>query len=110
MPSGMRIGSVRDSSARPPVMLWAKCCGKMSPTTAASARGLLPRTGYALLGAYLAQTRAGHTVPSLPALASPFVASEIAVTAWYPGRFNTSDALRTSLLKLCCGAFQESLW
>ncbi|MGO4210163.1 hypothetical protein AB4Y89_00260 [Terriglobus sp. 2YAB30_2] len=35
-------------------------------------------------------------VPSIPAIVSSFLASEIAVKAWYPARYNTNNALRTS--------------
>lgn len=58
--------------------------------------GLLPRTSHALGKAFIAHTRGGRSVPSLPALASPYIASEIAVASWYPSRFNASDALRIS--------------
>ncbi len=29
-------------------------------------------------------------------LISPFIAAEVATVAWYPARYNVSDALRTS--------------
>jgi hypothetical protein len=69
--------------------------------------GLLPRTAHAFLGAYTAHTRSGHAVPSLPAVASPFVASEVAVAAWYPGRYNASDALRISVLNYVAAPFKN---
>jgi hypothetical protein len=58
--------------------------------------GLLPRTAHG-----------GRVVPSLPALASPFIASAVAVTAWYPGRYNTSDALRVSVLNYVAAPFKN---
>jgi hypothetical protein len=68
--------------------------------------GILPRTAHAFLGAYTAQTHAGRAVPSLPAVASPFIASEVAVAAWYPSRYNTSDALRVSVLNYVAAPFK----
>jgi hypothetical protein len=47
--------------------------------------------------AFIAHTQSGRGVPSLPAIVSPFAASEVAVAAWYPSRFNSSDALRVSI-------------
>jgi hypothetical protein len=58
--------------------------------------GILPRTEHALIQSFVAHTRSGRAVPSLPALVSPFVAAEAGVAAWYPARYNVSDALRTS--------------
>jgi hypothetical protein len=55
------------------------------------------RAVHALAQAFVAHTRSGRAVPSIPALVSPFAASEIAVTAWYPSRFNSSDTLRISI-------------
>lgn len=69
--------------------------------------GLVPRTGHALASAYLARTRGGRRLPSLPALASPFIASEVAVSAWYPGRFTTSDALRGSVVNYIAAPFKN---
>jgi hypothetical protein len=69
--------------------------------------GLLPRTVHAFLGAYTAHTRNGRAVPSLPAVASPFIASEVAVAAWYPGRYNASDALRISVLNYVAAPFKN---
>jgi len=58
--------------------------------------GVLPRISHAVVASLVAHTESGRAVPSLPAIVSPFLASEIAVKAWYPARYNTSDALRTS--------------
>jgi hypothetical protein len=58
--------------------------------------GLLPRVSHVFVSSLVAHTRSGKAVPSIPAIVSPFLASEIAVKAWYPARYNTSDALRTS--------------
>lgn len=58
--------------------------------------GVLPRISHAFVASLVAHTESGRAVPSLPAVVSPFLASEIAVKAWYPARYNTSDALRTS--------------
>jgi hypothetical protein len=58
--------------------------------------GVLPRVSHAFVYSLVAYTKSGRAVPSLPAIVSPFLASEIAVKAWYPDRYNTSDALRTS--------------
>ena len=69
--------------------------------------GLLPRTAHALLGAYTAHTRSGRAIPSLPAVASPFIASEVAVTAWYPSRYDASDALRISVLNYVAAPFKN---
>ena len=69
--------------------------------------GLLPRTRHALLGAFIAHTRSGLAIPSLPALAAPFIGSEVAVAGWYPDRFNSSDALRISLLNYVAEPFKN---
>jgi hypothetical protein len=58
--------------------------------------GILPRTEHAFLGSFTAHTQSGRAIPSIPALISPFVAAEVGVVAWYPSRYNVSDALRTS--------------
>jgi hypothetical protein len=52
------------------------------------------------IGSYAAHTEHGRTLPSIPILVSPFIASEAAVHIWYPSRFNVSDALRISLSPL----------
>ncbi len=59
--------------------------------------GAGPRAFHALSQAFIAHTQTGRGVPSLPAIISPFAASEAAVAAWYPSRFNSSDALRVSI-------------
>ena len=69
--------------------------------------GLLPRTAHAFLGAYTAHIRNGRAVPSLPAVASPFIASEVAVAAWYPSRYDASDALRISVLNYVAAPFKN---
>jgi hypothetical protein len=69
--------------------------------------GLLPRTAHAFRGAYTAHTRNGRAVPSLPAVASPFIASEVAVAVWYPGRYDASDALRISVLNYVAAPFKN---
>lgn len=69
--------------------------------------GLLPRTAHAFVGAYTAHTHSGRAVPSLPAVASPFIATEVAVEAWYPNRYNTSDALRVSVLNYVAAPFKN---
>ena len=58
--------------------------------------GVFPRAYHALTQSMVARTRGGKSVPSLPALASPFIAAEVATAAWYPARYTVSDALRTS--------------
>ena len=69
--------------------------------------GLLPRTAHALVGAYTAHTRSGRAIASLPAFAAPFVGSEIAVAAWYPTRYDASDALRISVLNYVAAPFRD---
>jgi hypothetical protein len=69
--------------------------------------GLVLRTAHAFLGAYTAHTRHGRAVPSLSAVASPFIASEVAVAAWYPGRYDASDALRISVLNYVAAPFKN---
>jgi len=59
--------------------------------------GTAARAVHALGQTFVAHTRSGRAVPSIPAIVSPFAASEIAVAAWYPSRFKTSDALRISI-------------
>jgi hypothetical protein len=69
--------------------------------------GLLPRSAHAFVGAYTGHTRSGRAIPSLPAIASPFIASEVAVAAWYPDRYRTSDALRISVLSYVAAPFRN---
>jgi hypothetical protein len=71
--------------------------------------GLFTRTAHAFLGAYTAHTRSGRAIPSLPAVASPFIASEVAVAAWYPSRYDASDALRISVLNYVAAPFKNLL-
>ncbi len=59
--------------------------------------GAVPRAFHALSQAFIAHTQSGRGVLSIPAIVSPFAASEVAVAAWYPSRFNSSDALRASI-------------
>lgn len=58
--------------------------------------GILPRSFHAITQAFIAHTSSGRSVPSIAALISPFVGAEVATVAWYPARYNASDALRTS--------------
>lgn len=58
--------------------------------------GVLPRAYHAFAQSLVAHTQSGRAIPSLPALVSPFIAAEVATVAWYPARYNASDALRTS--------------
>jgi hypothetical protein len=60
-------------------------------------RGAFPRAYHAISQALIAHTGSGRSVPSLPAIASPFIGAEVATVAWYPARYNASDAIRTSL-------------
>ena len=71
-------------------------------------RGLLPRTGYAMISTLTARTTSGRTIFSLPALVSPYAGSFTAVNAWYPGRYEQADAFRigsTSFLFKVAGNF-----
>jgi len=70
--------------------------------------GVVPRTAHALSQIFVAHTQSGRAVPSIPALVSPFAASEVAVAAWYPSRFNSSDALRISI-PMFVGALPRTL-
>lgn len=58
--------------------------------------GTLPRAFHAVTQAFVARTSSGRSVPSMAAFISPFVGAEVATVAWYPARYNASDALRTS--------------
>jgi hypothetical protein len=58
--------------------------------------GTLPRAFHAITQAFVARTASGRSIPSIAALISPFVGAEVATVAWYPARYNASDALRTS--------------
>jgi hypothetical protein len=58
--------------------------------------GTMPRTFHAVTQSFVAHTRSGRGVPSIPAIVSPFVAAEAGVVGWYPSRFNVSDSLRIS--------------
>jgi hypothetical protein len=57
---------------------------------------ILPRSFHAITQAFIAHTASGRSIPSVAALISPFVGAEVATVAWYPARYNASDALRTS--------------
>ena len=58
--------------------------------------GILPRSFHAITQAFIAHTASGRSIPSVAALISPFVGAGVATVAWYPARYNASDALRTS--------------
>ncbi len=58
--------------------------------------GFLPRTVHAVEQSFVAHTRSGRSIPSIPAIVAPFVAAEVGTAGWYPARYNSSDALRTS--------------
>ena len=58
--------------------------------------GFLPRTRHVFAESFTSRTRSGRRLPSIPVLVSPFLASEIGVAAWYPHRYNVSDAFRIS--------------
>jgi len=70
--------------------------------------GVVPRAAHALSQIFVAHTHSGRAVISIPAIVSPFAASEVAVAAWYPSRFNTSDALRISI-PIFTGALPRAL-
>lgn len=70
--------------------------------------GAAPRALHALSQVFLAHTSAGRAIPSIPAIVSPYIASEVAVAAWYPARYNTSDALRISI-PIFAGALPRDL-
>ena len=58
--------------------------------------GLMPRTLHAVTQSFVAHTRSGKAVLSVPAIVAPFVAAESGVAGWYPSRFSVSDSLRIS--------------
>jgi hypothetical protein len=58
--------------------------------------GIFPRAYHALSQTLIAHTPGGRSVPSIPTLVSGYGAAELATVAWYPSRYNASDALRTS--------------
>jgi hypothetical protein len=56
--------------------------------------GFLPRTGHAFISVLTAKAPGGRTVFSVPSLVAPYAGSFTAVYAWYPNRYEPSDALR----------------
>ena len=56
--------------------------------------GFLPRSAHAVISTLAAKTAGGQTVFSVPALVSPYAGSFTAVNAWYPSRYEASDAIR----------------
>jgi hypothetical protein len=62
-----------------------------------SCTGVFPRSIHAVSSSLIAYRADGTPVFSLPAVVAPFAAAEVAVYGWYPTRFNTSNALRTSV-------------
>jgi len=58
--------------------------------------GTMPRIFHAVTQSFVAHTRSGRGVLSIPAIVSPFVAAEAGVVGWYPSRFSASDSLRIS--------------
>jgi hypothetical protein len=56
--------------------------------------GLFLRGAHAVVSTLTAKTRGGRTVFSVPALVSPYAGSFTAVNAWYPSRYEPSDAVR----------------
>lgn len=63
---------------------------------ACQCRGAFPRAYHAVTQSLIAYTQSGRPVPSVAVLVSPYIAAEVATVAWYPARYNASDALRTS--------------
>lgn len=62
--------------------------------------GPLRRAAYALGSTFTARTRSGRVVPSVPNVAAPYVGALAAVPAWYPARYNASDAFRFGTIGL----------
>jgi hypothetical protein len=70
--------------------------------------GLLPRLGHALLSSFTARRGLdGHRVFSASALVSPYVGTETAVHAWYPGNYGNRYALRMGNYNLLAGVGQN---
>ena len=58
-------------------------------------KGLLPRLGHAVISTLTARRgEDGHRVFSFPALVAPYAGTMTAVYAWYPRRYDATDALR----------------
>jgi hypothetical protein len=57
--------------------------------------GVLPRLRHAVVSTFTARRgEDGHRVFSIPALVAPYAGTMTAVYAWYPGRYDATDALR----------------
>jgi len=58
-------------------------------------KGIFPRLGHAVISTFTSRRgEDGHRVFSFPALVAPYAGTMTAVYAWYPGRYNASDAFR----------------
>jgi hypothetical protein len=57
--------------------------------------GVLPRLRHAVMSTFTARRgEDGHRVFSIPAVVAPYAGTMTAAYAWYPGRYDASDALR----------------
>jgi hypothetical protein len=57
--------------------------------------GIFPRFRHALISTFTGRRgEDGHRVFSVPSLVAPYVGELVAVNAWYPRRYNDSDAFR----------------
>jgi len=57
--------------------------------------GVLPRLRHAVMSTFTARRgEDGHRVFSIPAVVAPYAGTLTAVYAWYPGRYDATDALR----------------
>jgi hypothetical protein len=58
-------------------------------------KGFLPRLGHAVISTVLSRRGDdGHRVFSIPDLVAPYAGTMTAVYAWYPSRYNATDAFR----------------
>jgi len=58
-------------------------------------KGVLPRLKHAVISTFTARRgEDGHRVFSIPALVGAYAGTMTAVYAWYPGRYDASDAFR----------------
>ena len=65
--------------------------------------GPVQRTAHVFISPFVAKTRTGRTILSLPSIAAPYAGSFAAVKAWYPARYEPQNAARLGTLSFTLG-------
>jgi hypothetical protein len=65
-----------------------------------SATGIKPRIRHAIRESFIARTRGGHTIVSVPSLAAPYFGAIYSTYAWYPNCPNWKATVKTGSVSL----------